>query len=315
VAPPRGAVTGGGRAVHDHHDHHREASAGVQSRARFAFALLLTLGFAGVEVVAGWWSHSLALLGDAGHMVSDAAALGLALFAAWIAARPRSARHTYGLGRAETLAALANGLLMIGIVATLVVSAIERLQQPQPVQGAAVMVVAVVGLLVNVGVLLILSRGEQTLNTRGALLHVLGDMLGSVAALLSGAVIYFTGWMPVDPILSLVICAIILVSTVRLVRESLHVIMEGVPLHLDLGEIGSAITQVAGVASVHDLHVWTMANGQPALSAHVNVGDLRSWPELLHKLQHLLSERFRVDHVTLQPEPAQFVATISEPRA
>jgi len=307
---------------HDHHNHsHPDHRAHLKtgSGTSLAWALVLTFSFAIVEALSGWWSGSLALLGDAGHMVSDSTALGLALLAAWIARRPPSATHTYGFGRVETLTAFANGLLMIVIVVAIVVSAIERLQHPQTVQGGAVMGVAMFGLLINVAVMLVLSRGEQTLNTRGALLHVIGDMLGSVAAILSGAVIYFTGWMPIDPILSMVICALILTSSINLLRESLHVILEGVPTNLDLRDVGAAMAQVPDVASVHDLHIWTMGNGQPALSAHVVIGDLAQWPDILARQLQLLDERYQIEHVTLQPElrgDAQpLVQVIHEPPA
>lgn len=265
--------------------------------------MLLTLGFAVVEAVAGWWSGSLALLGDAAHMVTDTAALGLAAFAAWIMRRPPSARHSYGLGRAEVIVALINGLLMSAIVIGIGWAALERLHAPQPVAGAVVMGVAAAGLLVNVLVARLLLHGEQSLNTRGALLHVLGDLLGSVAALASGAVIYFTGWTPIDPLLSLLICALILYSSLRLLRDTLHVIMEGVPPEIDLAEAGQALAGVPGVRSVHDLHIWTLSSGVVALSAHVVVDDLGGWGEVLGGLRKLLHERYAIDHVTLQPEP------------
>ncbi len=266
-------------------------------------ALVLTLGFAAVEAAAGWWSGSLALLGDAGHMVTDAFALGLAALAARIAQRPPSRRHSYGMGRAEVVAALVNGLLMLVVVIGIVVEAIERLRAPQPVIGGAVMIVAGIGLAINIVVIMLLSRGERTLNIRGALLHVMGDLLGSVAALLSGAVIYFTGWTPVDPILSIFISLLILFSSVRLMRDALHVIMEGVPAHLDLHAIGQAmVSDAAGVQSVHDLHVWSVSSGTVALSAHVMIEDMSHWEEILLGLRRLLRERFGIEHVTLQPE-------------
>lgn len=304
---------------HDHHhpDHRTHVKAG--RTAALTWALVLTFVFAIVEAFAGWWSGSLALLGDAGHMVSDSAALGLALMAAWIAQRPPSAKHTYGLGRLETLAAFANGMLMIAIVVALVMAAIGRLQHPQPVQGGAVIGVATLGLLINIAVLFVLSRGEQSLNTRGALLHVVGDMLGSIAAIVSGIVIYFTGWMPIDPILSMVICALILASSLNLLRESLRVILEGVPIHLNLREVGVAMANVPGIVSVHDLHIWTMGNGQPALSAHVVIGDMAQWPDILAQQLQVLNENYHVEHVTLQPElvvpPQPLVQVIDEPHS
>ena len=290
-----------------HHNHHEHLHAthghhGSTPAGRLLAALVLTLGFAVVEAAGGLWSGSLALLGDAGHMFSDAVALGLAMLAAWVARRPPSTRHSYGLARAEVLAALLNGLLMLAVVTGIVVEAIGRLQAPRPVPGLAVMAVAAIGLFVNVLVLTVLSRGAHDLNTRGALLHVFGDLLGSVAALVAGAVIYFTGWTPIDPLLSLAICVLILISTLRLLRESLHVLMEGVPRHLDLEVVGRSLAAVPGVRSVHDLHIWSPASGQVALSAHVVVEDLSRWTATLEALQGVLILRFGIEHATLQPE-------------
>jgi cobalt-zinc-cadmium efflux system protein len=289
---------------HDHHHHHHppHEPAGRASSRRLLAALMLTLGFALVEAAGGWWSGSLALLGDAGHMFSDAVALGLAVLAAWVARRPPSARHSYGLVRAEVLAAFFNGLLMLAVVTGIVVEAIERLHAPRPVPGLAVMLIAAIGLAINVLVLAMLSRGAHDLNTRGALLHVFGDVLGSVAALVAGAVIHFTGWTPIDALLSLVICALILVSTLRLLRESLHVLMEGVPRHLDLDTIGRDLAAVPGVLSVHDLHIWSPAAGHTALSAHVVVEDVGDWIRTLEALQGVLILRYGIEHATLQPE-------------
>lgn len=300
--------------AHTHPDHRAHAQPG--SRSSLLWALFLTFGFALVEALAGWWSGSLALLSDAGHMLSDSTALFLALLAAWIARRPPSITHTFGLGRAETLAALANGLLMVALVAAIVIGAIQRLQDPQPVQGAAVMGVALIGLFINIAVMFVLHRGEQTLNTRGAMLHVLGDALGSVAALVSGAVIYYTGWMTIDPLLSMFICLLILVSALRLLRDALHVILEGVPRDLKLREVGDVMAGVREVISIHDLHVWTMGNGQPALAAHVVIDDLAHWPNILAAQLHMLDDRFHIKHVTLQPElRAGLVMRIAEPPA
>ncbi len=267
------------------------------------FALALTLAFAAIEAIAGWWSGSLALLGDAGHMLTDGAALGIALLAAWIAARPPSERHSYGLGRAEVVGALVNGLLMLAIIIGIVVEAVRRLQAPAPVAGGVVMLVAAAGLAANIVVALLLSRGEQTLNVRGAFLHVMGDLLGSIAALISGAVIYFTGWLPIDSILSLFICLLILYSSLYLLRDALHVLMEGVPRHLDMQEIGRAMAAAdARVRSVHDLHVWNLSSGLIALSAHVVIDDMGHWQGVLDGLRELLRGRFGIEHVTLQPE-------------
>ena len=262
----------------------------------------MTLGFAFVEGAGGWWADSLALLGDAGHMMSDATALGVAALAAWVAKRPPSTRHSYGMGRAEVVAAVANSLFMVAVVAAIAVAAVIRLQSPAPVKGGAVIGVALAGLIINLMVAWILSRGERTLNTRAALLHVAGDLLGSIAALTAGTVIYFTGWTPIDPLLSLFICALILYSALRLLREALHVIMEGVPSYLDLPEVGHTMAALPGVGSIHDLHIWTLSSGQVMLSAHVVIADMSRWEEIFDALQTLLQERFGIDHMTLQPE-------------
>lgn len=288
--------------MHTHHpadSHHHRPQRVTNS---LLVALILTLAFAFAEALAGWWSGSLALLGDAGHMVSDATSLGLAAFAAWVAKRPPSSRHSYGLGRAEVLAAVANALLMFLVVAGIVMAAIARLSNPTPVAGGMVMAVAALGLIVNLIVAWMLRHGEQTLNTRAALLHVMGDLLGSVAALVAGAVIYFTGWTPIDPILSLLICALILFSSFHLLREALHVLMEGVPAGLDMPEVGRAMAGVSGVASIHDLHIWTLSSGRIALSAHVAMRDMQHWQATLAALQALLHDRYGIEHATLQPE-------------
>ncbi len=281
-----------------HHPHPHHASA---DRA-LTIGLAVTLSYALIEAVGGWWSGSLALLGDAGHMLTDATALGLAAFAAWVSRQPPSSRHSYGLVRAEVVAAMINSLFMLIIVASIAYHAIERLRHPHDVAGGAVMVIAFIGLVVNLYVAKILHGGEQTLNTRAALLHVLGDLLGSVAALLAGAVIYFTGWTPIDPLLSLLICGLILWSSVRLLRDVLHVIMEGVPRGIDLPEVGHAMAAVEGVESVHDLHIWTLSSGLVALSAHVVIDDLQQWESTLTRLKNLLQSRYAIEHITLQPE-------------
>jgi len=292
---------------HDHdHDHGHAHSAHDHAGSagpRLVWALLLTLGFAGVEAVAGFWSGSLALLGDAGHMLTDSAALGLAAFAAWLSRRPASRRHTYGLGRVETLAALFNVVAMVLVVVAIAVAAIQRFLEPAAINGQAVAVVAVIGLFINVGVAWLLMHGDQTMNTRGALLHVLGDLLGSVAALLAGAVVVFTGWTPIDPLLSLLICVLILGSSLRLLREVLQALMEGVPAHLSLEQIGQALAGVSGVVSVHDLHIWTLSSNRIALSAHLVVDSFSGWPEVLASARNVLREQ-GVEHVTLQPESA-----------
>jgi cobalt-zinc-cadmium efflux system protein len=200
------------------------------------------------------------------------------------------------------VAGFVNAAFMVAVLVWITVAAVERLLAPQPVHGEAVAAVALVGLLVNVSVALLLARSERNINTRGALLHVMGDLLGSIAALVAGLVISFTGWMPIDPLLSLFICALILVSSLRLFREALHALMEGTPLHLSLDEIGRSIAAVERVRSVHDLHIWTLSSDRIALSAHLVLDDMSEWERVLPAVSAMLAERYGIDHVTLQPE-------------
>jgi cobalt-zinc-cadmium efflux system protein len=263
-------------------------------------ALALTAAFAVVEVIGGWFAGSLALLSDAGHMGTDVAALAIALFAQRLAQRPPSKRASYGYARAEVLAAFINALVMLAVVAGITIEAVRRLLTPAPVAGVVVIVIALAGLSVNLIAAWLLSHGES-LNTRAALLHVLGDLLGSVAAIVAGTVIALTGWTPIDPILSLFVSLLILRSTWLLLKASTRVLMEGVPAHLSYEEIGAALSRLPGVVAVHDLHVWHMTSERAALSAHLLIRDPQQWPETLAAAQRLLAERFSIDHVTLQP--------------
>ena len=298
----RGILAG---MAHDHghdHPHHHAHSSG---KALF-LALGLTLFFGLVEVIGGFWSGSLALLGDAGHMFSDSFSLGLAAFASVLAMKPATARLSYGYGRVEVVIALVNVLLMFAVVTWIATEAWHRFVDPPQIRGMAVVLIAFIGLLVNLLVAWILHRGEQTLNTRAAMLHVMGDVLGSVAALVSGAVIMLTGWLPVDPILSVLICLLILASSFRLLRETLNLILEGVPSNIDLQQVGHAMAACAeGVRSVHDLHIWAVSSKHVMLSAHVVIDDLARWPAIHHCLEALLHEDYEITHVTLQPEVIQ----------
>jgi cobalt-zinc-cadmium efflux system protein len=294
--------------MHDHtgpHDLHRS-----DSRRLLTLAVGLTLGYAIVEAVGGWLSGSLALLSDAGHMLTDSTALGLAAAAAWMSRRPPSPRHSYGFGRLETLAALFNALLMILLVTAVSAAAVERLLDPPAVRGGIVTWIALVGLLVNIAAAWLLVGGRENLNVRAALLHVMGDLLGSVAALVSGVVILYTGWTPVDPLLSLFIVLLILFSSLRLLREVVHTLLEGVPMHLDLAEVGHAMAGVEGVISVHDLHIWSLSAETTALSAHVVLRRIDEWEGALRRLRELLTNRYGIEHVTLQPEPLEVIVWI-----
>lgn len=284
------------------HHHHGHSHSHGGSQPSLLLPLLLIAGFAVVEAIGGWWTGSLALLSDAGHMVSDAFALGLAWLGSWIARKPATRKHNFGLVRAEVIVALVNALLMLAVIVGIVYEALQRIADPQPVQGAEVMLIAFIGMLVNILVAWILHSGHSSLNSRAALLHVLGDLLGSVVAIIAGAVIYFTGWMPIDPILSIFISVLILVSTLRLLGEVLHVLMEGVPLHLDAQAVEHAMTVSDKVRGVHHLHIWSLSSEKTALSAHVVLENMHDWHEVLNNLSHMLHERFNIEHVTLQPE-------------
>ena len=290
--------------AHDH-AHHHHAAPGEKTGKALRAAAALTIIFAAAEALGGWWTGSLALLSDAGHMLTDGAALGLSAAAAWLAQRPPSQRHSYGLGRAEILAALFNAATMLVIVAFLVWESIARLHQPSGVNGGVAAGIALAGLVVNIAVLRGLSGHTHDLNARAARLHVVGDLLGSIAALASGALIAVTGWTRADPIASLVICALIAVSGARLLRESVHAVMEGVPAGLSVDEVGTEMASVEGVVSVHDVHVWTLSGSRVALSAHVVVRSMAQWDRTLRQLQRRVDEKFGIHHVTLQPEPQQ----------
>lgn len=286
---------------HHHHHHHHHEHLPADSRA-LPLALTLTLAFAAVEAASGLWAGSLALLGDAGHMLTDSLALGLAAVAAYLSRRPPSHLHSFGLARIEVLAALVNAGFMVALVLGLAWGAALRLVDPQPVRGEVVTWVAAAGLLLNLVVAWMLMRGERTLNTRAALLHVAGDALGSVAALASGVVISHTGWTRADPLLTLFIGALILVSTLRLAHEAVNTLLEGVPMEISLPDVGRRMAAVAGVVSVHDLHIWSIATNRIALSAHVVLKNQNDWHDILARLQALLRDEFAIDHATLQPE-------------
>ncbi len=273
--------------------------------ARLFVSLGLTLVFGVFEFGVAEWAHSLALLGDAGHMFTDSLGLVIATLGAWLARRPPSKHQTYGWGRAEVIAAALNALIMLVLVGGLGFLAVKRMLEaaPTPVTGWAVLSTGLGGLLLNLLVFRILSGGGHSLNIRAALIHVLSDLLGSGAALVTGVVIVWTGWMPIDPILALFIAGLILVSSLRLFGFVGRVLLEGVPHGLDVTRIGQRLTEVEGVCSLHDLHVWAVSTEQVALSAHVVVDRLEDWPALLDRLAEALERDFGIHHATFQPEP------------
>lgn len=274
----------------------------VSNQNLLLIALVLTLGFSGVEGAAAYFANSLALISDAGHMVTDAAALGLALLAQIISRRPPSPKHSFGFGRAEALAAFVNSIVMLALVVWIMVEAISRFYAPHKVDGLTVTVVAAVGLLMNIVVAWVLSRDKKSVNTRAALVHVMGDLLGSIAALIAGVVIQLTGWMPIDAILSILVSLLILKSTISILHESYHFLMEGVPLHIDYLQVGTDLRRVPGVLAVHDLHVWEMTPSFPALIGHIEIADIQEWPQIMARINEMLLDKHGIDHVTLQPE-------------
>ena len=308
--------SGHDHSAHDHFDahgpgdaHHRHAhETRPEQRRALLISFLLTGGFAIVEVIGGWLANSLALISDAGHMAADAGALLIALVAARLAARPVSDKNSFGYGRAEVIGAFVNALTMLAVVVWIIVEAVTRVFKPLPVAGVTVMLVAVIGLFINIGVLWLLSLGNSgnsghgTLNSRAAMIHVLGDLLGSVAAIIAGAVVHFTGWTLIDPILSVLVALLILRSTWSLARESVSVLMEAVPDDVDYRAVGRALAGIDGVVSVHDLHVWQMSAGRRALSAHLLLREVDAWPLVLKESRTMLQGNFGIDHVTLQPE-------------
>lgn len=265
-------------------------------------AVLLTLGFSAVELIGGLLSNSLALIGDAGHMATDAASLLFALVANWLAREGADSHHSFGHARIEVLAAFINALIMFVVLGWICYEAIDRLTNPHDVSGGSVMLIATIGLFVNIAVALSLSRDKKNVNTRAALVHVLGDLLGSVAAIISGAVIYFGGPVEVDPILSLLICALVAHAAWGVLKETVPVMLDAVPEGVNFDDVGEAIAAIPGVISVHDLHVWVMSPGYSAITAHLHIDSHQSWPDILEEVRKNVKERFNIDHVALQPE-------------
>ena len=287
---------------HAGHVHARETAA-ARSRAVLGLTLALTCVFLVVEAVAGFWTGSLALLADAGHMLTDAAGLGLALFATWIAARPPTPAKTYGYYRAEILAALVNALLLLVVAGAILTEAWQRLRAPSAVLAGPMAVVAAAGLGVNVLCATLLHRGAaESLNVRAAYLEVLSDALSSLAALMAAGIMLTTGWTGADPIASALIALFIVPRTWGLLRQAVNVLLEGTPPHLELGQIEAAMCAVPGVRRVHDLHVWTLTSGREAMSAHVVVDDVGQSERLLETLHAVLHARFGIDHTPVQLE-------------
>jgi cobalt-zinc-cadmium efflux system protein len=294
---------------------HNDARA---DRRVLALALGVLVAFMVVEVILGLLANSLALLADAGHMLTDASALGLALFASWAAGLPARGRWTFGFARAEILAAQANGLALLILGVWILYSAGRRLADPPEVDAVVVGAVALAGIVVNLGVLTVLSRARrESLNIRGAYLHVATDLVAFVGTAIAGGLILLTGWDRFDPLASIVVVGLMLAAAVSLLRESGRIFLEGAPASVPPGEVGRAIAEQDGVVETHDLHVWTVTSGFPALSAHVLVQPGADCHRIRLELEHMLHERFRVEHTTLQVEHAAATSglQIERPRA
>lgn len=289
---------------HDHHGHAGGRAHAHGGERRVLAALALTASFLVVEVVGGLLSGSLALLADAGHMLTDAAALALAWYAFRASRRPATPRRSYGHDRLQVLAALINSGALLVIALWIAVEAARRLLDPAPVLGGPMLAVAVLGLLVNVAAFLILHGGDRAdLNLRGAALHVLGDLLGSLAAILAAGVILLTGWTPIDPLLSVLVALLIVRAAWGTLRRAWHVLMEGTPEDLDVPELRRALAEaVPGVSDIHHVHAWSLVPGRTLMTLHAGISEEADHDEVLHGLQRALAERFGVDHATIQIE-------------
>lgn len=275
-------------------------------RRRLLAALVLTGSFTIIEAVGGWIAGSLAILADAAHMLTDTAALGFAWVAAGVSTRGADERRSYGYQRVQVLAGFINGLVLVAIVAWIAVEAVRRFAEPQPVAGGLMLGVAAAGLLVNLWVFRVLHQGHgqhHDLNVRGAVLHVLGDLFGSVGAIVAAVVILWTGWTPIDPLLSLAVCVLVLVSAGRLLREAVHILLEGTPGHVDISEIKKALREgVPEVENVHHVHVWSLTPEHPLLTLHADISDRRDSDNALRRIKEILKERFDITHSTIQIE-------------
>jgi cobalt-zinc-cadmium efflux system protein len=267
------------------------------------WCLIATFTFSIVEGVGGYLVHSIALQSDAVHMLTDAAGLMIAYFANVISKRPATVHLSFGYGKAEVVGALINCMFTTILTFWLLFEVAGRFLHPVEVQGAMMFVVASIGLLVNAGVVFILSKsGAHSLNTKAALLHAMGDLLASLVAIIAGAVIYFTNWSIVDPLLSLVVICLLIFSNYNLMKKSIIILMAGVPDHLSYEQVGKDILEVHGILEVHDLHIWYMSANKTALAAHVVACNPTDWPQILKNCQKMLLDKHQIDHVTLQYE-------------
>ena len=291
--------------VHGGHQH--DHGTGADDQRRLILALILAASYMVAEVVGGLWTGSLALLADAGHMLSDVFALAMSVVAIGIARRPPTPQRTFGYKRTEILAALGHGVLLVCVSIFIFTEAWGRWRQPVEILGGPMLAIAAGGLAVNLAGLAILNTGRKhSLNVRGAWLHVAGDALGSVGAMTAGALIWAFGWNWVDPLTSVVIGLIVIYSSWTLLRDALHVLMEGAPAHIDVSEVRRGLEEIPGVSDVHDLHIWTITSGMVSLSGHVVAREGIGSSKLLRDVSDLLAKRFQIEHTTIQIEPADF---------
>ena len=288
-----------GHARGDGAHEHRRTSRPART---IGWALVLVLAFAGVEALVGWLSHSLALVSDSVHMLTDGVALGLAWVAQRIARRRPSPSHSFGYERVETLAAFVNGLFYCALLAAIAFEAVDRLAHPLPIRADWALPVAVVGLVINIVMVWMLQADRDQLNVRAALLHVIGDLAGSVIAIVAITVAWLTGWLAIDPLLSLGLCAIMLVSAFHILRDSSRVLMNAAPASIDVGAAGRALLGVEGVHSVHDLHIWALGGEKTALAAHLGIEEMAQWPQVLERVRACMRDGFGIEHLTIQPE-------------
>lgn len=298
--------------AHSHHGHshgHGPGNghvhgAGADNEKRVLWALVLTAGFMGAEVAGGLISGSLALLADAAHMLTDAASLALAWIAFRIARRPADPRRSYGYDRGQVLAAFTNGAVLVAIVLWIFVEAVQRLTTPVPVEGGLMLGVATLGLVVNIVAFLVLHGGDrENLNMRGAAAHVLGDLLGSAAAIVGALVILWTGWTPIDPILSILVGLLVLRSAWLVVRESVHILLEGTPAGIEPRELRTTLmADIPALLDVHHIHAWSLTPERPLLTLHAQVGEAADTQATLKRIKQVLAERYGIAHSTIQIE-------------
>jgi cobalt-zinc-cadmium efflux system protein len=297
--------------AHSHSGHahgHGQAQSRVINRSRMMAALVINVVLVVAGVAGAVVFHSVALLADAGHVLSDVGAIGLALFASSMAARPARGRRTFGFYRTEILAALANGITLVVVAVIVFVEAATRLSDPSDVKGLGVLVIGAVGLAGNVVATVVLARGDrEDINLEAVLRHSAADALGSLGVIVAGALVLITGWDRVDPIIGMLIGVLILLGSWRLIKEPLDVLMETAPAGLDVQEIGTAMAAVDGVREVHDLHVWTVTSGFPALAAHVRTDPARDVDEVRREVEQVLADRFGIEHTTLQTMAEQLL--------